>query len=231
MQDKKVLFHVHSWRCGHAEKVPDQVYIEKALSMRADEIVFTDHAPFPEDPFRNRMKMKDLDEYLTTLSELKDKYYRQIDIRIGLEIEYLPSFEFYYDKLKKIPQLDLLLLGQHHFEVSLMHYSFEEDFSDDKKARLYGTMNAQIKGVESGYFEVIAHPDRCMRDMKSWNPEIETLSNELIEKAIKHNVVLEKNLASMNHKKEYWPEFWKLVPPGTATITGCDAHFVKDLHF
>ena len=74
------LFHVHTYRCGHAQDVPDEAYVRQAIAMEAPEIWFSDHAPFPEDPFLQRMKYAELDEYLTTLQELKAKYRRQIDV-------------------------------------------------------------------------------------------------------------------------------------------------------
>jgi histidinol-phosphatase (PHP family) len=53
---------VHTYRCGHAENVSDEEYIKKAISLGASGIWFTDHAPFPGDPFGNRMKYSELDE-------------------------------------------------------------------------------------------------------------------------------------------------------------------------
>ncbi len=231
MQGSQVLFHVHSWRCGHAEDISDQTYIEKAIEMGADSIVFTDHAPFPGNPFKNRMNIEQLSEYITTLSSLKDKYIRQIVVHIGLEMEYLPSFDDYYESLLENSKIELLLLGQHHFEIAPNHYSFEKDFSLDKTKRTLGIMMAQIRGIESGYFKVIAHPDRCMRDLRFWDDDIERISKELIAAAIDKNVILERNSSSMRKKNEYWPEFWNLVPPDTSTISGCDAHYIKDLQF
>ena len=52
----KDCFHVHTYRCGHAEDIPDEAYIKAAMSIGAKGIWFTDHAPFPGNPFKNRMK-------------------------------------------------------------------------------------------------------------------------------------------------------------------------------
>ena len=114
----KMIFHVHTWRCGHAENVSDEEYIKKAIELGASKITFTDHAPFPGDLFSGRMKMSQLSEYITTLLSLKDKYYNVIDIVIGLELEYLPSYKTYIAQLRDIKDIDILLLGQHHFELS-----------------------------------------------------------------------------------------------------------------
>ena len=74
-QEEKNIFHVHTFRCGHAENVPDKAYVEVALELGASDIWFTDHAPFPNDPFGARMKFSELNEYLRTLTELKEQYY------------------------------------------------------------------------------------------------------------------------------------------------------------
>ena len=84
------LFHVHSYRCGHAQIIEDEAYVKRAVELGAEHIWFTDHAPFPRDPLGNRMEFDQLEEYLSTLFALKQNYQKRIDIHIGLEIEYLP---------------------------------------------------------------------------------------------------------------------------------------------
>ena len=79
------LFHVHKKRCGHARNKPDTDYIRTALELNAKSIYFTDHAPFPEDVFGNRMKMAELGEYINTLAELKKRYNHEIEIKVGFE--------------------------------------------------------------------------------------------------------------------------------------------------
>ena len=113
------IFHVHTYRCGHAEVIPDEAYVKKAIELGAAEIWFTDHAPFPGNPFGSRMAYDQLEEYLTTLYNLKQKY-TDIDIHIGLETEYFPHFdnEGYYKHLRSVPEIEMLLLGQHMAEIS-----------------------------------------------------------------------------------------------------------------
>ena len=65
-------FHIHTWRCGHAGDEREDAYIRTAMYLGAKQITFTDHAPFPGDSFRGRMKMADLPEY----SELPATYAR-----------------------------------------------------------------------------------------------------------------------------------------------------------
>ena len=58
---------------------------------------------------------------------------------------------------------------------------------------------------------------------------MEELALELIETAARQHVILERNLSSMKQKYNYWPEFWKLVPPEMETVVGCDAHGLEEL--
>ena len=54
------VFHVHTYRCRHASEEKEVHYIERAIELGKTEIVFTDHAPLPNDPFKFRMSMHDL---------------------------------------------------------------------------------------------------------------------------------------------------------------------------
>ncbi len=54
---KNDVFHVHTYRCRHAENIPDRDYVEKAIELGAEGIWFTDHAPFPGVPFQRAHRM------------------------------------------------------------------------------------------------------------------------------------------------------------------------------
>ena len=126
---ERYLFHVYTVRCGHAKMAPDEEYIKKAIGLGATDFWFTDHAPFPDNPFGGRMKYEELPEYISTLKNLKDRYQRQIKIHIGLEIEYFEGYDRggYYQELSDNSDLEILLLGQHMAEApgDGKHYTFE----------------------------------------------------------------------------------------------------------
>ncbi|MBE6035092.1 MAG: PHP domain-containing protein [Clostridiales bacterium] len=222
----RYVFHVHTRRCGHAEEIEDEAYVRRAIAIGADSIYFTDHAPFPKNPFRNRMDYEQLDEYLTTLKSLRDKYEGVIQVIIGLEVEFLPSFSGYYEMLRNKDDIDLLILGQHHSEIASGKYTFE---LDDKSEEWKYLMDGQIAGTESGYFDVVAHPDRLFKREKVWTLNMEQASRQFIDCAISHNIPVEKNLASMRQKRQFWNEFWELVPEDASIVTGCDAHAVDEV--
>ena len=104
------FFHVHTRRCKHGSEETDEILVKKAISLGAKRITFTDHVPFPENPFGNRMDFEELEEYLDSLEKLKKLYTTQIDIKIGFEVEYLPKYLDYFWFLKNHPKVDLLIL-------------------------------------------------------------------------------------------------------------------------
>lgn len=222
--DNKYVFHVHTYRCGHATDETDEDYIKNAIALGADSITFTDHAPFPGNPFTGRMKYSQLKEYISSLTELKSVYEGIIDVHIGLEIEYLPSYKSYYEELKANEDIELMIIGQHHYEVSKGVYSFMSDI----KYEYIGLFNAMIEGVNTGLFDVVAHPDRAFRKESIWTKEMAEYSNKLIA-AVGDKILLEKNFSSMKKKGAYWEEFWDIVPDKVKLIYGCDAHSTKDM--
>ncbi|MBQ4284275.1 MAG: PHP domain-containing protein [Lachnospira sp.] len=222
----KELFHIHTYRCKHAKDEADELYIKRAVELGAEKITFTDHAPFPGNPFGNRMDMEELTEYVDTLSELRKRYQDIIDVGIGLEIEYLPSFKDYYKWLKESGKLDILILGQHMYELADGGYSFDLKSKENEE---YGLAQAMIEGMNTGYFSVLAHPDRIFRRHKEWDENMTKLSLDIINVAMDRKIPLERNLSSMKRKRQYWPQFWELVPDAAEVVVGLDAHGVKEL--
>lgn len=227
------VFHVHTLRCKHAGVDPDQAYIEKAIELRASKITFTDHAPFPGNPFGNRMDMSELSEYIDTLNRLKAEYKRHIDVVVRLEIEFIPMYLDYYHELHNMTGLDMLMIGQHFYQHEDGRYSFSDSLEFRKTNEATGVIDAIIKGIETDMFTVVAHPDRAFRYCAHWTDTQEALSRKLICAALKHNVKLELNESSKK-KGLFRKEFWSLLSEaGEATddivIKGLDAHSVKEL--
>ena len=226
---KTDLFHVHTYRCKHAEEISDEAYVKKAIAVGASGILFADHSPFPGNPFGNRMDMEQLPEYLDTIGRLKERYADKISIHAGLEVEYLPSFHSFYEKLRDTPLLDFMMIGQHMYEVRPGTYSFQLSPAEKNRYEHIGCAEAMIQGIESGLFDIIAHPDRCFKRQKEWTEDMTALSRNLIASACAAGVKLEKNLESMARKRYFREEFWCLVPDTADIVIGTDAHSVDDM--
>ena len=227
LENSREIFHVHTYRCKHASDEKDEAYIKKAIQLGATKITFTDHAPFPNNPFGNRMQIEELSEYVCTLKTLKEKYKTDIKIDIGLEIEYLPSFCDYYKQLYQSKEFDILMIGQHFYEYSEEKYSFSLNNEILRYEEALGLGTAIIEGMKSGFFQVVAHPDRIFRKCDCWNDTMKNLSYDIVKIAKENNVILERNLSSMKKENQYWKEFWEIA--SCPQIVGIDAHSVNEL--
>lgn len=225
----KTIFHVHGHRCKHASEEREIEYIQKAIELGAKEIVFTDHAPFPGNPFNYRMAIEELKEYVGTLQVLQQQYKGMIEIKVGLEIEYIPTYIDYYRELKEKWKLDILLLEQYFSLLADGSYTFDLENKSDKAHYL---AEGIVADMESGLFDVIAHPDQIFRRKKQWDFESVELSRQIKECAEHTGVVLEKNINNMFEKKRkhlYWREFWMELPKEVKVIYGVDAHSVEEM--
>lgn len=229
--EEKYVFHVHTSRCGHASYVADEAYVKRAIELGADSITFTDHAPFPGDPFTGRMKYYQLKEYISSLKQLKERYAGTINIFSGLEIEYLPFFKTYYEELKANENIDVLMIGQHHYQCGIGIYgaTYNYEIPGHMFADHIGLCDAMIEGMDTGLFDIVAHPDRVFKNYSVWNDMFAAISCKVIRKAVEKNIYLEKNYSSMRKENLYRPDFWKLVPKSAKIIYGCDAHSVDEL--
>lgn len=223
------IFHVHTYRCKHATNDTDKMYIKKAIELGATSITFTDHAPFPGNPFGNRMSIEQLPEYVQSLCDLREQLRDIIQIRIGLEIEYLPNFQSYYEKLNNLGCFDVLMLGQHFYQCADNGYNFSLEKEELQQKEAEGICKAVLAGMETGFFQVIAHPDRMFRYCGKWNKNMEQMSNEIIKTAMQQDIILEQNLSSMKKENNYRDEFWELVPSTAKIYLGTDAHAVSQL--
>jgi len=221
------LFHVHTFRCGHAGNDQDEAYVLKALECGKARIVFTDHTPFPDDRFGSRMKMAEFDGYLRSIRSLKEKYSDKIEVFCGLEAEYFPMYTAFYEELKDMKDIDVLMLGQHMY----MHEDGSFNFMDkDRSGEYEGISEAITEGLNTGYFDVLAHPDRmCMRYGKIDDTVIPFI-RKVSDAANNKGVFLEKNYSSMFREHNYFDSFWNHI--GNAkTLMGYDAHSVNDIDF
>ena len=187
--------------------------------------------PIPGDILNYQMNMDQLPEYVATLKRLKAEYADRITIRVGLECEYLPSYEGYIRSLMPEYGLEFLILGQHIYEHADGHLSFFDSEETKVRCDMDGLAEGMIAGIRTGLFETVAHPDRIFRRRKSWGDEEKTVAKRIIEAAMEQKIPLEINMESRNFPEYnfYQPGFWELVPPECEIVYGVDAHAVSEL--
>ena len=94
-------YHTHTWRCHHASGT-EKEYVETAIKGGLKILGFSDHTPypFPEGVDTHaKMGMDELEGYVDTVLGLREEYKDDIEIHLGLEVEYLPP---YFDELDSL---------------------------------------------------------------------------------------------------------------------------------
>lgn len=226
---KKVNYHTHTKRCKHAEGM-DEEYILNAISNNVHTLGFSDHGPYKDNRFGLRMDYSELDEYLTTLTVLKDKYKEKINIKIGLEIEYNKNELVYYEYLLK--KFDYLILGQHIF-LSNDNYINSYELKDTSYYIEYAKTISDA--LDKNIFSFVAHPDLVFLNNNPWDNNCEEACNIIINSAKKNNSILEFNANGIRSGLLNYPEgkryrypykkFWdKVAKNNIKTIVSSDCH-------
>ena len=225
-------YHTHTSRCGHAFGM-DEEYILKAIECGIKRLGFSDHVilpePYHQDGIRGQYDIH-FEDYLRSIKYLKEKYKDQIDIIIGFEAEYYPKFEKYYRDLLETKTIDYLIQGQHCFLNSedKFEWYFSRFNTGIERVKMY--VDDLIKGMKSGLFKYVCHPDTFVGTFKEWTPELEEQARRIYEAAEELNIPLEINLhGGTFHRGENlsYPcdEFWALAKDYNIQIViGVDAH-------
>ncbi len=216
----------------------DKDYINSAIKNNLDILGFSDHGPYPDNRFNLRMNFNELEEYKSSLEDLKIKFKDFIHIKIGLEIEYLPSDDFYYNYLKNELKFDYLALGQHLFLTE--NGQLKNTYSLESTKDYIEYAKSICLGIKSGYFDFIAHPDLIFINDFPWDENCDKACNIIIDTA--KNMILYWNLMQTvleeerknNSDGERFPypyeKFWNKVSlAGVKTLINSDCHTPNDL--
>ena len=219
--------HTHTKRCGHAFG-EDEEYIESAEANGFRVIGFSDHAILPGvvQP-RMRGEFSLLDDYVNSIRNLAKKH-SNLTIFVGFEAEYSPYFESYYRELLSSGKIDYLIMGQHcYFDEERKHHWYYD--IPDKTEALHRYTDDVIRGMNTGLFTYIAHPDFMVRLFTEPNEELINCSRRICLEAKRLGIPLEINLCGLTYKgdslKYPWDKFFEIASEvGNDIVVGVDAH-------
>lgn len=232
----KANYHTHTSRCGHAEGTDEQ-YVLAAIEQGFDVLGFSDHVPWPyKSGFVSRgvrMPITELDDYLASVRALKKKYAGKIKILTGFECEYFPEYMDYLAEMREEKQLDYLIFGNHYDKTDEGGAYFGSAKTPDMLIRY---VDSAVKGVETGLFAYMAHPDVFMRRYGRFDENCRAAARELSKLCVAHNLPMEYNLhdrfrlGPLNRDGYPHPEFFEIaMEEGAQVIIGLDAHEPQEL--
>lgn len=228
----KVNYHTHTERCQHAQG-NEEDYVKSAIQSGLSILGFSDHAPFPDYDFGYRMLYSELDDYLLAIDSLAKKYSGDITLYKGLEIEYLPKYQSYYENLIYEKKLDYMILGEHFFRDDSGALSYITQAQDTHCYIDYA--RAIASALKTGYFKMVAHPDIFALNHFSWDKNCDIASDIIIEAAAETDTILEFNANGLRRGIHDYPDgerymyphkaFWKKVSGSQVRVMiGSDCH-------
>ena len=227
----KANYHTHTARCGHAEGTDEQ-YIAAAIERGFDVLGFSDHVPWPyESGFVHphvRMSIEQLDEYVATLRKLKKQYAGKIQLLTGFECEYFPRYMNWLAEMKEAKGLDYLIFGCHYEDSDETGRYFGSARTAEDLSRYVASA---VKGIETGMFAYMAHPDLFMRRYPVFDENCRAAARDICQCCKENNLPMEINLhdryrlGKMNGNGYPNAEFFEIVyETGNRVIPGLDAH-------
>ena len=148
--------HMHTTLCKHA-RGPLANYAAQAQRAGLKGITITCHSPMPFgwNP-KARMTIKQLPEYVDLVKAVRAEYAGRVDVRLGMESDYLPGFETWLDALHKRYEFSYIL-GSVHPQTD----EYRALYLDGATRLEYETSYFQnlANAAECGLFDCLSHPD------------------------------------------------------------------------
>lgn len=217
-------YHTHTWRCQHATGT-EREYVENAIAGGLKILGFSDHTPMPyERGYVSNVKMRldQLEDYVDTIQKLKEEYKNEIEIFLGLEVEYYPK---YFEKLVRITEeypIEYFLLAQHFLGNEINDVFSGEPTKSVQRLKRYCQQSKEA--METECFTYFAHPDLINF---TGDPEVyDYYIRDLCVYAKKLDIPLEINFLGIWEKRHYPNmKFWNIAGEvGNKVIFGADAH-------
>ena len=218
--------HCHTPLCKHASGSPSE-YAAVAEQRGLKGLIVTCHAPLPEGMgIEHRMEPEQFEEYVDLVASAQEEFAGRVDVRLGLESDFLPGYERWAEKLHARVPLHHVL-GSVHMQTT---YYKDRYFTTDAFAYQQIYFEHIAQSAESGLFDTLAHPDLVKNEAPDeWRfARIEPHIKRALDRIAKTGVAMELNTSGMNKtlpEMNPGPRILSLVRErGIPIVLGADAH-------
>ena len=250
--------HTHTQFCPHGSREATEDFIARAIELRFETYSLTEHPPLPRnflDPTDDKscgMLREDFEAYLRHAEDLKRRYADRIEIRVGLEVDYIPGYESEVREMlnRYGSQLDDALLSVHFLEgkggwrcVDLSPEDFQDGLVDpygsvEAVHQAYWSAVKQAVEADLGRFKPrrmshlsLVHKFQLKHPLKSpryFLPQVLEILNEIQKRGME----LDLDAAGLFKPdcREIYPAPWiiaEAVSRGIPLVYGSDTHSVK----
>lgn len=146
---------MHTILCKHAEGSLD-AYAAEAKAKGLKGIVVTDHCPLPDGMSSSvRMFPGQWAEYVEMVERCREKWEGEVDVRLGLESDYLPGLEKWLEQLHGLNHLNYVLGSVHPQIPEYKDLYFRGDWPAYHRQYFLSLVDA----AQTGLFDSLSHPD------------------------------------------------------------------------
>lgn len=236
-------YHSH---CNYCDgKAPLEDFIKSAIEKGFTSYGISSHAPLPF-PTKWTMNKEDVPAYLAEANMLKEKYASQIELYIGMEIDYLneesnPSIPFF----RELP-LDYRIGSVHLLEdangavvdTDTTKEKFKErldkHFSGDLKSTVLCYFRNLMHMIELGGFDIVGHADKISYNADYCEPGVleqmwyKDIIREYFSLIAKRGLMVEINTKAYKNLGVFYPNralFPLLKELHIPVMVNSDAHF------
>jgi histidinol-phosphatase (PHP family) len=165
LQSIMIDYHLHGNFSGHGSGEIVE-YVEAALAKGFVEIGFSDHLPKVVDPDPYHAMLEDaLPRYVETVLSLRERYRGRVAIKLGIEADYFAGHEDATRALLAKYPFDYVLGALHY--LGDWHFTSKQGqarYADEDPAAAFPLYFEQlVRMIDSGLFDVVAHPDALRR--------------------------------------------------------------------
>jgi histidinol-phosphatase (PHP family) len=188
--------HMHTPLCKHARGEPEE-YAAAAEACGLKGIVITCHNPDPDGwAPRYRMDMNQFDRYVALVHRARETWADRVDVRLGLESDYVPGKEPLLARLHAKAEFHHILGSVH---PGLKDY--KDIYWHDNVLEFQQTYFEHLAlAAETGLFDTLSHPDLIKNVFPSqWN--IELLLDDIrhsLDRIARSGVAMELNTSGLN---------------------------------
>lgn len=210
--------HAHTVLCQHASG-PIDAYCQRALRLGLSGIIFTEHNPMPDEySHQKRLQAHLLPTYVQLVRQVKTKFADALDVRLGIECDYLPEYESFLKEQIALYPFDYVI-GSVHCQFPEFHNYAS---ASDPEHFLAVYFDLLASSAETGLFDSIAHPHLANSYLK-YTKEIDHRTiNLFVDRMAETGVAIELNTGG----QKYWDSYlyaaaaFRNIP----VILGADAH-------
>lgn len=245
------LFNLHTHSNFSDGKANAEDVVIEAVNQGLKVLGFSDHSPVP---FENTFAIKNdnVNNYITTIKSLKEKYQDKIDIYCSMEMDFIPGIIKDFKKTKEELGLDYMigsvhLVGNNIEKLWFIDGSKVETYDEGLNNYFNGDIKKGVKTffyqynemIETEVFDIVGHLDKIkMHNRNRYFLEEDKWYRDLLMETLtlikEKSLIVEVNTRGIYKKRstDFYPSAWILPimrELNIPVVISSDAHLPNEL--